>query len=436
MHDVLVLFTRFPIAGQAKTRMIPALGAEGAAALHAMMTRLTTQLVTTGARRVHFEVRYTGADEEALRAWLGHDLHYAPQGEGDLGERMRRAFDQHFAAGAQRVLLIGSDCPGLDHAAVQDAFDALRHNALVLGPALDGGYYLIGMHCRARDKDLAALFANTAWGSDSVRASTLSNAQALGLRVGLLDALPDVDVPEDLPVWEAARALWRISVIIPAFNEAKTIAVTLASASVGLETEVILVDGGSEDDTVATAKAAGCIVLHAPRGRAAQMNAGAAQASGGILLFLHADTRLPPNFDAAVRRLLVDPSVALGAFGLHIEGAAKAYRRIGYWATLRSRWLGLAYGDQGMFLRREDFNKLGGFADTGFMEDVELVTRARRLGRVVTLPESVATSARRWERNGVARVTLLNLLAISAYVLGVPPRVIQHYYRGGMDKQG
>jgi len=166
------------------------------------------------------------------------------------------------------------------------------------------------------------------------------------------------------------------------------------------------------------------------RGRASQMNAGARIARGETLLFLHADTRLPPGFAGEVRRTLDLPGIAAGAFSLRIDGPGWGMRWVERAANWRSRILQLPYGDQGFFLKAELFRSLGGFPELPLMEDLEMARRVRRRGRIAISPLAVVTSGRRWERVGVVRATLLNQLFLLAYLAGMPPRrIAQWYYR-------
>jgi len=219
-----------------------------------------------------------------------------------------------------------------------------------------------------------------------------------------------------------------ISVIIPALNEAVCIADTLESASYIAETELIVVDGGSEDRTVEIARSRGAAVLTAARGRAGQMNVGARIARGDVLLFLHADTRLPQGFSDEARRTLTSPGVAAGAFSLRLDAEDWPLRWIERMANWRSRALQLPYGDQGFFLKAELFRRLGGFPELPLMEDVEMARRVRRCGRIAISPLAAVTSARRWESRGVLRTTALNQLFLLAYFLGMPPRRIARWY--------
>ncbi|MBI5394485.1 MAG: TIGR04283 family arsenosugar biosynthesis glycosyltransferase [Verrucomicrobia bacterium] len=220
----------------------------------------------------------------------------------------------------------------------------------------------------------------------------------------------------------------RVSVIIPAFNEAARIAASIESARRGNPQEIIVVDGGSADGTARIARDAGGIVIRAMPGRARQMNAGAARATGNTLLFLHSDTFLPPDCLHAVSQTLRGSGVAAGAFRLSIEGAFSGRRLVEWGANFRSRYLEKPYGDQALFLRRALFEEMGGFADMPLLEDVEFVGRLRKRGRIELLPTAIVTSGRRWQRLGALRTTLTNQFILTAYALGVSPETLARLY--------
>lgn len=222
-----------------------------------------------------------------------------------------------------------------------------------------------------------------------------------------------------------------ISVILPVLNEAALIGAALQRIPRTEDMEVIVVDGGSADGTVSLAEAAGARVIRAGSGRARQMNAGAAVARGEILLFLHADTRLPAGFAGQVRQTLSRPGVVAGAFRLRIHSPRWSLRLIEALANFRSHRLQMPYGDQALFLRRHHFRAATGFANLPIMEDFEFVRRLRRRGRIALAPAAAVTSARRWERLGVLRTTLINQAMILAFLLGVAPARLARWYRGG-----
>jgi len=193
--------------------------------------------------------------------------------------------------------------------------------------------------------------------------------------------------------------------------------------------DVLVVDGGSDDGTREAAAAVGLRVISADPGRAGQMNRGARQTAGDLLLFLHADTHLPPRAGALIRETLTDPAVALGAFGFRMDGSGFALGVVELGARLRNRLVGMPYGDQALFLRRSNFDALGGFADLPILEDLDLVDRAQALGRVVVRPECVVTSSRRYDERGVYRLMLRHWWLAGRFRLGWRPRPDQRVAR-------
>ncbi|OQX06730.1 MAG: hypothetical protein BWK76_25815 [Desulfobulbaceae bacterium A2] len=214
---------------------------------------------------------------------------------------------------------------------------------------------------------------------------------------------------------------WSISTIIPTLDEGPGLGGLLAAlAAAGLD-DVLVVDGGSGDDTVAVARAAGARVLVAPPGRGMQLHAGAAASTGALLFFLHADTLPPPDCGDIIRRTLSLPDTAAGAFRLGLDGPGCGLRLLEAGANLRSRLWQLPYGDQGLFVRRGVYEAAGGFPPWPLLEDVELVRRLRHHGRVRLTAEAVRSSARRWQRRGLLRVTLVHQLLLAGYFFRVDP---------------
>jgi rSAM/selenodomain-associated transferase 2 len=211
-----------------------------------------------------------------------------------------------------------------------------------------------------------------------------------------------------------------VSVILPTLNEAAALAYTLHSIRSQDPHEILVVDGGSTDGTERAAELADHF-LRSERGRAVQMNAGAARATGDLLFFLHADCALESGAVRAVERLLRQRSFAGGCLSMRVAAAGWPYRCIDACATARVRLTGVIYGDQGMFLRRRDFERLGGFPPLRLMEDVFFSRRLRRAGRLAVLPERIFVSPRRWQRVGLVRQTLRNWALTAAAALGVSP---------------
>ncbi|MDK1032736.1 MAG: TIGR04282 family arsenosugar biosynthesis glycosyltransferase, partial [Planctomycetia bacterium] len=201
MQQRLIIFTRYPRAGKTKTRLIPAIGAEAAAELQRRMTARTLAIAKAFRRNfpVSIEVAHEDGDAALMRQWLGNDVQYRSQSEGDLGQRMERAFRQAFDEGMQSVVIMGTDCPGVTPAHLEGAFDTVARNEVALGPTRDGGYYLIGLRRRTPQ-----LFAGVPWGTKGVLRETLRIARDLGLSTALLEGLEDVDRPEDIADWRAA----------------------------------------------------------------------------------------------------------------------------------------------------------------------------------------------------------------------------------------
>lgn len=433
-HRVIV-FSRYPEPGVTKTRMIPALGAERAARLQQSLTKLTLD-VASDYRSSHpcdLEVRFAGGDSKRMRRAFGTDKRYLSQQGESLGERLVDAFAVAFNEGATRVLVIGSDCPEIDPTILDEAMEALSHADVVLGPAIDGGYYLIGLNANQPH-----LFQGIEWGSENVLRQTVEKAKQSRCKVHRLQTLSDVDYPEDLVVCRRFPETFDnvlpqtregvLSVIVPTLNEERCIEQTLRRIVGLLNVEVIVADGGSEDSTIDIARQLGATVVLVNPGRGRQMNAGAAMASGDVLLFLHADTQLPDSFHQHVRATLEQDAIA-GAFSLRIDGDRLGLRWIEYGVNFRSRFLGRPYGDQGLFVSANRFFKVGGFPNWPLMEDVELCQRLRKQGTILLAGAAVTTSARRWLRLGILKTTLINQLCIAGFCLGIQSDTLHRWYR-------
>jgi rSAM/selenodomain-associated transferase 2 len=220
----------------------------------------------------------------------------------------------------------------------------------------------------------------------------------------------------------------RISVVVPALDEAAGIAATLTHVRQPGVHETIVVDGGSRDGTAALAAPHADRVITASRGRALQMNTGAAAATGDILVFLHADTRPPAGFAAAVAAACTAPDVVGGRFDVRIEPATPLLRLVAGLMNARSRLTRIATGDQVIFVRRDVFEQLGGYAPIPIMEDIEFSRRLKRAGRIACLRVPVVTSARRWHARGVVRTILLMWALRALYWCGMSPQRLQRLY--------
>ena len=211
-------------------------------------------------------------------------------------------------------------------------------------------------------------------------------------------------------------------------NEAYNLEKTLNSiASDALE--VIVSDGGSHDETIEVAYKWGAKILRGTAGKATQMNTAASLAQGEILLFLHADTKLPSGYSLAITDILAKEKVVGGAFRLGIDGDGLGFRLIEIGANLRSILFSAPYGDQAIFIRRDFFLTIGGYTDIPIMEDFDLIRRLRRHGHVKTANKSVCTSNRRWSKHGIIKTTAWNWIIVGAWILGVHPTRLAAWYR-------
>lgn len=226
-----------------------------------------------------------------------------------------------------------------------------------------------------------------------------------------------------------------ISIIIPALNEASTINRTIESIfslPYSAAFEVIVVDGSPGCETTSAIKRDDVKKVFSKKGRAYQMNRGALSARGEILLFLHADTELPDNSLNTISLVLTEGHYVGGAFDLGIKSNRVAFRLIEMGASLRSRVTRIPYGDQGIFIRREYFDAVGGFKELPLMEDVELMRRIRKAGdKIYISSDKVQTSPRRWEKEGVVYCTLRNWTLISLYFMGIAPGKLVKFYKTG-----
>ncbi len=412
-RDRLILFGRYPRPGRCKTRLAGAIGALPAARMQQLMTEKVFAAAAS-IRDADLQVRYTGYGERDMRRWLG-PAQYVRQGPGDLGAKMKNAFDETFAQGCRRAVIVGSDCPSITSQDIQRAFELLYDNDLVLGPSSDGGYYLIG---QSRPADT---FTGIPWSTPRVLDRTLELAREHGLKVALLPQRTDIDTPKDLSAapqlaCQAGRPF--ISAVVPALNEVDIIRSTIESLRCA-GVEIIVADGGSSDDTVRIARDAGAKVVQSPRGRAVQMNYGAAEAAGKVLLFVHADTIMPADYAAMIFCAMLDQAVPGGAFEHDTDMESPLMKFSLAVVRLRARCLRLPYGDQAIFARRGAFEQAGRYPPVYPGEDLEFIRRLNRLGRIVILHAAAVTSARRWRRLGTFKTMLLNQFILAGCLLEV-----------------
>lgn len=430
----LLIFCRYPVPGKAKTRLIPELGADRAAQLHRRLTEHTVSV----ARAYHSEnsrckvsVHYTGAPLKDFRSWLGCDLTYRIQPAGHIGQRMHAAFRNSLEHHSRQVIGFGTDIPGLTPTILQQAHISLADHDIVLGPAVDGGYYLIGMNALHPE-----LFHNIDWGTDQVYRQTKEICDQLELRVFELPSLSDIDRPEDLSQLknnpDFSDVLTNkplLSVIIPTLNEAEVLATTLETLQRSDDIEIIVVDADSQDGTGEIALRYGAKLLTVTTGRADQLNEGGKNCRGRTLLFLHADTLLPSDYHHLIHTTLLNPSTVAGAFRFKTDTNILSMRIVEWGTNFRSAVLQWPYGDQGLFMEKRIFDEMGGFSAISIMEDFELIRRLRRRGNIFTLNKEAITSARRWKKMGIIRTTIVNQLMIAGFLLGISTKTLSRLYR-------
>jgi rSAM/selenodomain-associated transferase 2/rSAM/selenodomain-associated transferase 1 len=427
----IIIFTRFPEIGKCKTRLIPLIGVENATELHRRMTERMISVCNEYARKhkdCQIEIGYSGGTDELMTEIFGNG-NYRMQPQGNLGIKMFHFFKHAFDDGFESVIIAGSDCPEISPKILEKAFADLQNHALVLGPAEDGGYYLIGMN-----RAIGCLFPeNMPWGTSSVLKETLEIAEKQKFSVALLPKLADLDRPEDL-LRICNHPLLRnlpkplITIVIPTLNEASLITDTMDNAK-GDNIEIIVADGGSSDNTAELAKAGGAIVVQSPKGRGRQLNEGARHANANMIVFLHADTLVPDGFVSEVMTILAKPGISAGAFRLSISGKNRALGLISRFANIRSILFQMPYGDQAVFLKKENFVKAGGFPDIPIMEDYALILRLKKIGCIGISSNAVQTSGRRWDNLGYIRTLIINQLMIIGFHLGIKPDALEKFYR-------
>ena len=229
-----------------------------------------------------------------------------------------------------------------------------------------------------------------------------------------------------------SQATFNISIIIPTLNEEKLLDGLLSSLKCCQGIEIIVADGGSHDRTLDIARSYQVRTTQSRAGRGQQLNSGARVAKYSTLLFLHCDTKLPENFADQVFSILDQPGTVAGAFRLAINAQGVKFRLVEWGANIRSSLFGCPYGDQAIFLKKQTFEKINGYPDQPFLEDVELIRNLKRIGSITIAERQVTTSPRRWEQLGVFRTTLINQAILLGYVCGVDAAKLAKFYRSRM----
>ena len=441
----ICVFAKPPVAGRVKTRLIPHLGSSGAAELATAFLQDTWASVST----LPWAKTVLAATEEGLHDCVPGPMEIWIQGQGDLGARLANIF-QRALRDHPYAIAIGADSPGLPTKFLEQARDALTRVDAVIGPCEDGGFYLLGLRRCPVD-----LLSGISWSAPTTCVETIAKLKAAGLTLHILESWFDVDTAEDLarlhslisanqiqaprtkdflaahaPAREAPQPI-TCSVIIPALNEREHLPQTLAAlkSQQGIH-EVIVADGGSTDGTREWLAAQNFArVVDAPAGKGNQINSGAQAASGDVFLFLHADCQPPLDASEHIASTLMSQEVAGGCFEVRFTAdQSRSLKMVAAGINFRSRLTQAATGDQGIFVRRRVFEKVGGCPDWPLFEDVELVRRVKKEGEFSVLRSRLLISPRRHLARGVFRTVLLIYGLRVAFWLGVSPFKLKKWF--------
>lgn len=448
---VVILFTRIPVPGKTKTRMMPYLTGRDCARLHTSFLRdIKSAINQSDADLFVCYVEDEKTDLFCLQRIFGKQAAYFPQKGDGLGERMHLAISHVMELGYDACVLIGSDIPEFSAKHLKEAFSILKKKDVVFGPTKDGGYYLVGMK-----KPQVCLFEGQTYSHSSVLQNAVQAGKQNGLTIGFVEKLQDIDTPDDLK--ELRRRLKRsrrklsgntpfrqntentahflnqnakISVIIPIYNEEKSIeALQRQLDPYRTECEILFVDGGSTDATTSLVKP-GYTLLHSPKGRANQMNKGAASSTGDILFFLHCDSVLPDDFLNEIKQVM--SKYDTGCFGIRFNSQSILMRICGIMSNLRAGCRRIMFGDQGIFIDRELFFEMGGFPVLPIMEDYQFSLNLRKAGiRTGMTGKSISTSDRRFPKGTLPRLKLMWKMHIlrAKYRAGISVEQIAKEYR-------
>lgn len=384
----LLVFTKIPRPGEVKSRLVPALGVEGAAKIQREMAEYTLNWARAFQKKRNWavEVWYAGGRKKAVE-WLDDGWSLWEQRGVDIGARIFNAFFDVFREGCRKAVMVRTDCPELTAAHVRRAFSALDNHDVVLSPTRDGGYCLVGLNAPRPE-----LFSGIPWGSKSVLKATLEKIKEEKLEISSLEPMRDVVYPQDLAVWSLVKNR-SLSIIIPTKNAGESLIPCLDRIEKDGHTEVIVSDGGSTDGTRDKARSWGATLAVSRRAeKHLLLNAGAEAAAGSILLFLRPGFLLPEGYAHKIRDVQDDPSVSIGAFPIREEQKNLPFPTGSRAAGGFIRRKRIPWGEQEPFIRRSLFRELGGFREMQGLEQADLIRRALAWGDLALIPASVSTS--------------------------------------------
>jgi rSAM/selenodomain-associated transferase 1 len=437
-HNALLIFLRYPEPGRVKKRLSESIGPEKAAAVYEKLIRRTLGVACDFKRvdpRVRIVVFYTPEDcAGKLREKFRGPWEFLPQEGEHLGARMANALRAAFATGAGKAVLIGTDLADIEASDIEWAFRHTVDKTVVLGRAADGGFYLIGT-----ERPIDAPFRFSGWGTGEVFSRTALELTACGFGIRQAPLRNDVDCSRDLyrlaadPMFAGS-----ISVIVPTLSDPRKLSPLLEylENSIWPGDEIVVVQGGAFEKVELRSISPSVTVARTPRGRGIQQNTGAMLASGTILFFLHDDTIPPPEFPYLIRRACLDGRAALGCFKLAFLPSNGPLALIAGWANLRSALFRLPYGDQGLFCKKDFFEKAGGFTRRYLLEDVDLAGKMRKIGHISILPVKAYSSSHRYLRNGILKVSLQNHFIALLGALGRDEQALYSRYYGLGPKDG
>lgn len=425
---------RYPELGKVKRRLAEGVGEEEALRIYTMLLRrnlgVVKDFLSLKGGVVAFLCHEPPEALKDLKENYPGPWTFIPQRNGELGERMEGAFSDLFAMGYGEVVLVGSDIADLDPSDLVGAFKALSSGKVPIGPAHDGGFYLLGLQ-----RAFPEVFSLGNWSQGDVLQRVLKALS--GSEVLLLNKRHDVDTALDLHLVSRGMFHDNVSVIIPFLEGGLDEALSLfrrIRPFMWPNDEVVLAEGtkkaliGTQEEELGP----GLRLVKSSRGRGIQLNAGASASRGDILWFLHSDSDPPADFGYLLRKLDGGSRYSFGCFRLGFRGETPMMRLVSMWANARTALLKIPYGDQGIFCRREMLHCVGGFARRLIMEDVDLARSLKKSGRLLFLRERLFTSPNRYLKGGVLRTALKNQLTISMYLAGISEeRIYRHYYGEG-----